>query len=167
MIFSICCCLMARIFFLFTSLYYSFRTLSSAVALLGILEFFFPVSLHRYTVRSNAPGASLHGRWYRRNLQQLQRGSRGSRLSYSLHPWFLGLSFSFPFLPRFYLSTLANGGGNLQVQSSRRRETANEGVVRGPDAQRRARVDFQRFWSLELWLTCTRCFPQAVVRSHR
>lgn len=29
-------------------------------------------------------------------------------------------------------TALANGGGNLQVQSSRRRETANEGVVRGP-----------------------------------
>jgi len=147
MIFSICCCLMTRISFLFTSLYHSFRTLSSAVAvalLLGVLEFFFPVSLHRYTVRSNAPGVSLRGRWYRRNLQQLQRGSRGSKLSYSLHPWFLGLSFSSPFLPRFCFSTLANGGGNLQVQSSRWRETANEGVVRGPDAQRRARVDFQR-----------------------
>lgn len=60
---------------------------------LGVLQFF-PVSLRRYTVRSNAPGTSLRSRWYRRNLQQLQRGSRGSRLSYPLHPWFLGLSSS-------------------------------------------------------------------------
>lgn len=48
---------------------------------LGAFSQFFPVSLHRYTVR-----------WYRRNLQQLQRGSRDSRPSYPLHPRFLGLT---------------------------------------------------------------------------
>lgn len=75
----------ARIFFLFISLYHSFRTLSSAVEASAFFSFF-PVSLRRYIVRSNAPGASLRGRWYRRNLQQLQRGSRDSRPSYPLHP---------------------------------------------------------------------------------